>query len=156
MKKTAMDWIESLEMEAHIEGGYFKEVYRDGDNLEQRPLYSSIYFLLDEGNPSHFHRLTADEIWYFHDGQPLTIHMIHPDGRYEEVDLGLHFQKGQVLQYCVPKGTIFGSSVKKGFSMVSCMVSPAFEYSDFELFERSLLLEKYPEHTEIITKLTRV
>ena len=42
-----------------------------------------------------------------------------------------------------------------GFSLVGCMVSPAFEYKDFELFKRNDLLKLYPEHQAIINKLTR-
>lgn len=153
--KKASEWIQELEMAAHIEGGYFKEVLKSSDKVGHRALYTSIYFLLEEDNPSHFHRLTADEVWYFHDGEPLTIHMIHPDGSYEAVQLGKEISAGQVLQYCVPKGTIFGSSVEKGYALVSCMVAPGFEYSDFELFTRRQLLEEYPQHAAIIEKLTR-
>lgn len=158
MKKTADEWIALLEMEKHIEGGYFKEVYKSDEVLKnkgQRRLYSSIYFLLQQGNPSHFHRLTADEIWYFHDGSPLTVHMIHPDGQYETVWLGNDIKNGAHLQFCVPKGTIFGSIVEEGFALVSCMVSPGFEYSDFELFQQKDLLAAYPEHAAIIKRLTR-
>ncbi|TCD46225.1 cupin [Streptococcus sp. X16XC17] len=153
--RSANKWIKELSMGAHIEGGYFKEVLKSADKIENRALYTSIYFLLEEDNPSHFHRLTADEVWYFHDGEPLTIHMIHPDGSYEAVQLGKEISAGQVLQYCVPKGTIFGSSVDGNYALVSCMVASGFEYSDFELFERTQLLKDYPEYADVIEKLTR-
>lgn len=61
------------------------------------------------------------------------------------------------MQYLVPKGTIFGSTVETpgGYSLVSCMCSPGFEYDDFELFEQEDLLTQYPEHENIIKRLTR-
>ncbi|MCD1147468.1 cupin domain-containing protein [Peptoniphilus sp. KCTC 25270] len=156
--KTAKDWIQLLKMEPHIEGGYFKEMAKSEEKIlsrENRALYTSIYFLLEEDNPSHFHRLTADEVWYFHEGEPLTIHMFSPEGKYSKVFLGTEIEKGQHLQFVVPKHTIFGSSVESGYALVSCMVSPGFEYSDFELMKRKDLLENYPEEREIIEKLTR-
>ena len=63
--------------------------------------------------------------------------------------------KGEVLQAVVPKNVIFGSSVeeKDGFSLVSCMVSPGFDYHDFELFTQKELLKDYPNHSGIIKKL---
>ncbi|MCR8969786.1 cupin domain-containing protein [Facklamia sp. 7083-14-GEN3] len=159
MNKSVKEWIETFEMEAHPEGGYFREVEKSESKIKvdgkERALYTSIYFLLEKGNPSHFHRLTADEIWYYHHGQPLTVHMISPEGNYTQVTLGLDLANGHVLQYRVPKGTIFGSTVEEGFSLVSCMVSPGFEFDDFELFTYNELVEQYPEHEEIIKILTK-
>lgn len=159
MNKSMEEWIKALEMEAHPEGGYFSEVERSQDKIEingkERSLFTSIYFLLEKENPSHFHRLTADEIWYYHYGQPLTVHMILPDGAYSKVTLGLDIASGQVLQYRVPKGTIFGSTVENGYSLVSCMVSPGFEFDDFELFSYNELIEQYPEYEKIIKLLSK-
>ncbi|MBM6615401.1 cupin domain-containing protein [Desemzia sp. RIT804] len=155
-------WIEQLGLEPHPEGGFFKQLYKSDqssttwDNRD-RPYYTSIYFLLNQVSPSHFHRLKSDEIWYYHTGDALTVHMIHPNGTYEAVKLGLAADKGEVLQYVVPKGTIFGSSVESeksdAFSLVSCMVSPGFEYHDFELFTQAELLNDYPDHKDIIEQL---
>lgn len=161
-KWTAADWAEKLQLEPHVEGGYFREIYESNQRIkeadrEERKLYTSIYFLLEHLNPSHFHRLTVDEIWYFHAGNPLTIHMIHPNGRYETIELGIDLPNGPLLQYRVPAGVIFGSSVEviDGFSVVSCMCGPGFTYEDFKLFPRNELLDKYPEHRKIIERLTR-
>lgn len=126
MMMTKEDWVRRLGLEPHVEGGYFKQTEKASERLDfsgkERALYTSIYFLLEETNPSHFHRLTADEIWYFHAGEALTVHMITPDGHYEAVTLGLDLSKGQRLHYCVPKGTIFGSTVEKDYALVSCLV----------------------------------
>ncbi|WP_088042326.1 cupin domain-containing protein [Bacillus sp. EAC] len=159
-------WISKLELEAHPEGGYFKATYQSNEKITdnelsvqfngQRLLYTSIYFLLESHDVSHFHRLKSDELWYFHAGSSLTIHVIDEEGFYNEVKLGLDLENGEVPQFLVPKNSIFGSSVmeKDTFSLVGCMVSPGFEFEDFELFTQDELLSTYPDHEEIIKKLT--
>ena len=159
MNQSMEEWIKTLNMKAHPEGGYYCEVEKSQDKIKvdgkERALFTSIYFLLEKENPSHFHRLTSDEIWYYHYGEPLTVHMISPEGVYTQVTLGLDVRNGQVLQYRVPKGTIFGSTVEDGFSLVSCMVSPGFEFEDFELFSYHELVQQYPEYEEIIKLLSK-
>lgn len=161
--KTKEEWIKDLALEPHVEGGYFKQTYKSElvvsiPNGTRRTLSTSILFLLSPDSPSHFHQLSSDEIWYYHFGNPLTVHMIYPDGRYEAVKIGP--EKGQHLQFTVPAGVIFGSSVennqKDSFSIVSCSVSPGFEYEDFQLFTREELLNRFPNHQEIIYQLTRI
>lgn len=148
---TAKYFIEKLNMIPHVEGGYYKESLRDDSTL-----WSSIYFLLETGEVSHFHRLKSDEVWYYHSGTPLTIYMISPEGERIDCELGLDIDKGEMPQVLVPKGYIFGSAQnEEGYSLVGCMVAPAFKFEDFELFERKVLATLYPEHEEIITRLTR-
>lgn len=155
--RDANYFIKKLEMEPHIEGGYFKESILSKDNFNsKKKLYSSIYFLLRTWEVSNFHRLTADELWYYHAGEALTIYMITKEGKLITKQLGLDIEEGEEPQILVEKGCIFGSAMNKdGFSLVGCMVAPAFTYEDFELFEREDLLEQYPKHKEIILKLTR-
>ena len=155
--KTAEYYIEKLEMLPHVEDGYFKESFLSESlyNTDKK-LWSSIYFLLRTGEVSHFHRLKSDELWYYHAGESLTIYMITPEGNLITKQLGLNIENGESPQVLVPKGCIFGSAMNNdGFSLVGCMVSPAFEYKDFELFNRDELLSLYPEHQSIINKLTR-
>jgi len=157
--------IANLGLVPHPEGGYYKSTYQSTERISdtevsvnfegERKLYTSIYFLLTSDDVSHFHRLKSDEIWYFHGGSPLTIHVIHENGEYEEIKLGMNLEKDEVPQALVPKNSIFGSSVydKDTFSLVGCMVSPGFEFQDFELFTQDDLLRQYPQHEEIILKL---
>lgn len=157
----AEDWINHYELQPHPEGGYFKQVAKSTDILDEdgkeRARYTSIYFLLTHDNPSRFHRLTADEIWYFHAGAPLTVHMISPEGDYQAVTIGPDPRKGERLQFTVPAGYIFGSTVDTAgaYALVSCMVAPGFEFEDFELFHREDLLAQYPDHHDIIMRLTK-
>lgn len=163
--QKATDYIDKLGLEPHPEGGYYKSTFQSAElisdqelkvNIDgKRHLYTSIYFLLTSKDISHFHRLISDEVWYYHAGSSLTIHMIKENGDYEEIKLGLNVEKGEVPQAVVPKNTIFGSSVmeKDTFSLVGCMVSPGFDFQDFELFTQNELLADYPDHEEIIKKL---
>ncbi|MBE6052419.1 MAG: cupin domain-containing protein [Clostridium sartagoforme] len=155
--RSAEYYIKSLDMEPHIEGGYFKESFVSNDEVKKdKKLWSSIYFLLRTGEVSNFHRLKSDELWYYHDGQALTIYMITPEGKLITRQLGKNIENGEQPQVVVPKGCIFGSAMNKdGYALVGCMVSPAFEYEDFELFQRDNLLELYPNYKDIIVKLTR-
>ncbi|GGA76124.1 cupin domain-containing protein [Ornithinibacillus halotolerans] len=158
-------YISRLGLAPHPEGGYFKRTFHSSENIsdseltvnfdEKRKLYTSIYFLLTSKDISHFHRLKSDELWYFHAGSPLTIHTIDESGNYNEYKLGLKLDNGEVPQVLVPKNTIFGSSVMEEdtFSLVGCMVSPGFEFIDFELFTQSELLKDYPQHEDIIKKM---
>ncbi|MCS1350920.1 cupin domain-containing protein [Mechercharimyces sp. CAU 1602] len=160
-------WLEKLDLQPHPEGGYYRQTYRSSEWIsdeevsqsftEKRMLATSIYFLLPHDEVSHFHRLKSDELWYYHTGSSLTIHVIDEEGMYKQIKLGPDLENGEVLQALVPKNKIFGSSVNggKGFSIVGCMVTPGFDFQDFELFEREELLELYPQHREVITALTR-
>lgn len=113
-------------------------------------------FFAAYGRGFHFHRLTADEMWYFHAGQSLTIYMIDPDGVLTTAQLGLNLAAGERPQFLVPKGCIFGSAMNQdGFSLVGCMVSPGFTFDDFELFSQQTLLAQYPQHSDIIQRLSR-
>ncbi len=95
-------------------------------------------------------------MWYYHSGSPLTIYMITPKGELITEQLGLDIEKGEKPQVLVPKNYIFGSAMNnKGYALVGCMVSPGFEFRDFELFERDTLLNLYPKYKETIEKLTR-
>lgn len=156
--QTADDFIQQLELEQHVEGGYYRSSFRSQSDFDTtRSLWSSIYFLLRTGEMSHFHRLTSDEMWYFHAGQSLTIYMIDEQGELTTAQLGLDIAAGERPQFLVPKGCIFGSAMNQpGFSLVGCMVSPGFTFDNFELFSQQTLLAQYPQHQTIIERLSRL
>lgn len=160
MTPLAQTWIDALQLTPHPEGGYFRDMrfattpvpFPDG---RTRFPYTSIYFLLTDKSPSHFHRLRSDEVWYFHTGASLTVHCLLPGGGYAQVRLGLHPGRGEVLQARIPAGVIFGSTVEEpdGFALVSCMVAPGFDFQDFELFTQEQLLKDYAAHEAIVRRL---
>lgn len=159
-------WIKNLDLLPHPEGGYYKETYRSelSVNLEtieenrqgSRSLCTGIYFLLDKGNFSAFHRIKSDELWHFYAGDPITIHMIDQHGNYSAQDVGNNIDDGQVLQYLVPANTWFASEIKgdRRYALVGCTVSYGFDFNDFEMANKSLIQE-FEEHTEVLNRLIR-
>ncbi len=156
--KIIQQLIEKLELEAHPEGGWYKEVYRSSIIFgePERSLLTSIYFLLSSENISKFHRIKSDEIWYFHAGSPLIVHTLDKTKGHTEQLLGLELEHGQKPQLLVSANTIFGSSVleENSYSLVSCAVAPGFDFEDFELFDQNTLKRDFPEFEKIIEKLT--
>lgn len=165
MMKSRDQWIKDLDMQAHPEGGWYRKNYRSPyqvrakeigrDEGEDRMLASTIYFLIDREEFSHFHELAADEVWFFHDGMPLTLSMIFPDGSYEEAVLGLDVDQGQLPQRLVPAGTIFAARVqgKDDYCLSGCMVSYGFSFEDFILHDKKSLLARFPQHQQAILKM---
>lgn len=153
---TGKYFIEKLGMKEHPEGGYYKEHLKSDVVLEDgKKLWSSTYFLFNNRDVSHFHRLKSDEIWYYHSGVPLIIYIIYKDGKLERVKMGLDIERGEQPQILLPKGTIFGATMDgTGYTLMSCMVSPGFTFEEFELLEREELLKEYPQHELIIKRLT--
>lgn len=159
--------IKSLSLLPHPEGGYYKETYRSTESIPQSALTNNIngdrnfctgiYFLLTSDNFSAFHRIKQDEMWHFYSGSALYVHIIDEKGMYTRVEVGMDLENGQQPQFVVPAGCWFASSVKDKdfYSLVGCTVSPGFDFDDFELAERSALINQYPAHESIITALTR-
>lgn len=145
--------IARLGLSPHPEGGYFKELYQ-GDDASGRPLFSSILFLLGEGDISHLHVLQEDELWYYHEGTDCQIYEIDPEGRLTVTSLG---KTSGIYQHLVPKGRIFGSRIEgKGYTLVGCMVSPAFTYEHFHLVrEEELPAMKEEDRRKVLDMILR-
>lgn len=163
--KQARDWIEGLQLLPHPEGGFYKETYRSEETYFQeslpqrymgvRSFGTSIYFLLTQNDKSHFHRLQSDEIWHYHQGGAVEIHMIFSNGEYSMQCLGTELKSGQQLQVIIPRGTWFAAQVVVGdFILVGCTVAPGFAFEDFELADRQSLLSAYPQHRTLIEQFT--
>ncbi len=79
---TAQEIIKQLQLTAHPEGGYYTETYRSKEailnrNGDQRNISTAIYFLLNDNEVSNFHRIQSDELWFFHQGEPLEIAILN-------------------------------------------------------------------------------
>jgi predicted cupin superfamily sugar epimerase len=163
----AQFFIQHLNLLPHPEGGYFKEVYRAAETIAanalpqrfsgSRSFSTSIYYLLQQGDFSTFHRIKSDECWHYYAGETLLVHMIDGVGKYSCVMLGQNIEKGETFQFVVPAGVWFASEPASGtaFSLVGCTVSPGFDFDDFEIADRSKLLSAFSQHNEIIQRLTR-
>ena len=141
--------IRALDLVPHPEGGYFRETYRAGS--------TAIYFLLPAGEFSAFHLLrTSDEMWHHYAGDPLELHTISPDGKSRVDLLGPDLERGERPQYLVPAGALQAAVVRgTRWALCGCTVTPAFEFSDFEMPARDALLARHPSHRDIIERLTR-
>lgn len=154
-------YISQLDLQPHPEGGYFKETYRcpltynNEDFDAPRNLSTGIYFLLTKDNYSAFHRIKSDEMWHFYDGDTLFIHVIHPDGQYECIQLGKDIENGEKPQAIVPARSWFASESKGTFSLVGCTVAPGFDFNDFEMAKKEELSKQFPTQKDLIERLCR-
>ncbi len=158
-KERIQELVESLKMSPHPEGGFYAETYRADSEIEtesgKRQLITAIFFLLRSEDVSHFHRIKSDELWFWHEGSPLSVHVLGEKG-HEILKLGPVSDSSALPQHLVRANTIFGSSVDQPghYALVSCVVAPGFDFEDFELFKTEDLLPLFPEAEEIIRKLT--
>jgi predicted cupin superfamily sugar epimerase len=153
---NAAYWREHLQLQPHVEGGFFRETYRSPAMSGNRNASTGIYFLLEDGIFSAFHRIASDEMWHFYDGNPLNIYEIDPSGKLTIHKLGLNVPLGEYPQLVITAGNWFASRVagEQGFTLVGCTVAPGFDFADFEMGSRKMLLETYPEHAALIQELT--
>jgi uncharacterized protein len=173
--RSASFWIKALRLSEHPEGGYYRETYRadittesceevknksqnESPNCQSRSIASTIYYLLKGSQVSLFHRMRhVDEIWHFYTGSSLTLYLIEKSGgKLLELKLGDEPQKGELFQILIKRDSWFGARVNdvSSFALVGCTVFPAFSFADFEIADRKVLTDMYPEHKDIIKILT--
>jgi predicted cupin superfamily sugar epimerase len=158
----AEEYIHLLSMQKHPEGGYYTETYRSKNKVQteigERSACTVIYFMLVKASFSAFHRLRTDETWYYHTGSAAAVHCIAPDRTLNTITIGPNLKDGEVLQAHIPAGTWFAAEVANQgeFILISCSVSPGFEFEDFELASRKNLSDQFPMHRELIHRLTRL
>lgn len=167
MLPDVKDIIEHYGMQAHPEGGYFKETYRAAETIKKgalprrfggnRSFSTAIYFLLEQDNFSAFHRIKSDECWHFYAGGTLLIYIINTEAKLQVVKLGNNVLNGETFQHVVPAGCWFASipAASTDYSLVGCTVAPGFDFADFELAEREALKRRLPMFSGIIDMLTR-
>lgn len=161
---TAEYWIQNLDLKPHPEGGFYKEMFRSNiviskDELpvgykSSRRLTTSIFYLLRTEDYSRLHRLKSDEMWYFHYGSAIRIIYIDHEGKKHTKLLGANLEKAEYFYLHIPAGNIFTAEVvdKDSFSVFSCVVSPGFEFDDFEMFDKEDLIQAYPKHASLFEK----
>jgi uncharacterized protein len=164
--RPAAALISALGLVQHPEGGWYRETYRSSEHIPGNALpdrfeglrscCTAIFFLLEQGDYSALHRIKSDELWFFHGGTGLTIHLLTADGIHSAIRLGADIAAGEVFQAMVPAGTWFGAEMSGTgeYSLVSCTVAPGFDFADFEMAKREVLLLQYPEHVAVIKRLT--
>lgn len=167
LQGEALQLAKEYALQPHPEGGYFSLVYKSSDkvkpldkdryNDENRSAGTSIYYLLNKDDYSAWHSLKSDEIWHFYKGSPINIHTIDDNEELRTYLLGDPLKiKGASFQVLIKAGSFFAAENvdKNSYSLVGCTVSPGFEYSDFQLPEKGTLIKKFPQHQEIIERLS--
>lgn len=132
---TAEEMVAQLALQPHPEGGWFRETFRDAPSEDGRAASTAIYYLLAEGQRSHWHRVAdAVEVWHFHAGAPLELR-IAPfiGGPAQTLVLGVDLKAGQHPQAVVRAGDWQSARSLGGWTLVGCTVAPGFEFSAFEM-----------------------
>ncbi|MEM7498196.1 MAG: cupin domain-containing protein [Pseudomonadota bacterium] len=129
----ARDIIAALELAPHPEGGWFRETWRAEAAAGERATGTAIYYLLDVGEVSHWHRVDAAEIWHWYAGGPLSL-SLSPNGHDAEAHvLGPEIAAGQRPQRIVPPGWWQSACSLGAWTLVGCTVSPGFDFAGFEM-----------------------
>lgn len=157
----AEDVIEQLGLAPHPEGGFYREVFRDAATVAHpvhgapRAAVTSIYFLLPAGTFSALHRVAQTEIWLHLAGDPVDLHVFEQQ-THTVVPLGANFAAGQRPQYVVPAHA-WQAAVPRGaaWSLCGCTVAPGFDFADFEMPARQVMLRELPAHSALVMQLTR-
>ncbi len=128
---TAQEIIDHLNLQKHPEGGWYRETWRAQN--EGRATGTCIYFLLEAEESSHWHRVDATEIWLYHAGAPLILSISETDqGPATDHLLSLDLSKG-APQLIVPQNHWQAARTTGDYTLVSCTVSPGFEFDGFDL-----------------------
>jgi predicted cupin superfamily sugar epimerase len=126
--------IEALDLQPHPEGGWYRETWRADATPGERAAATAILFLLEQGQRSHWHKVDATELWLFHAGSALRLRTAAADdGPIAEVRLGADILAGEQPQIRVAPGDWQAAEADRGWALVSCIVSPGFEFGGFTL-----------------------
>ena len=130
---TAAEVIARLGLTPHPEGGHFRETFRGArTDANGRALSTAIYFLLAEGEHSHWHRIDAVESWHYYAGDPLTLSIVE-NGTRRDIVLGADLAAGEMPQAIVPAGAWQATRPLGKWTLVGCVVAPGFTFEGFEL-----------------------
>lgn len=138
--KDAHRIIRLLKLKPHPEGGYFRETFRDPNG--RRAHSTAIYFLLERGQASRWHRVDAAEVWHWYGGAPLELLIAKDRKKPKFRILGGDLSAGQRPQIVVPSGCWQAARSKGDYTLVGCTVAPGFLFERFELGEMPSAWEK--------------
>jgi predicted cupin superfamily sugar epimerase len=130
---TAADVIALLELKPHPERGHYRETFRDTRGNDGRAASTAIYFLLADGEISHWHRVDAAEVWHWYAGAPLELSITLPEGGVTYLRLGPRLDSGERPQAVVPAGQWQRAKSLGDWTLTGCTVAPGFVFDGFEL-----------------------
>jgi len=135
---TAEDLIAALQLAPHPEGGWYRETFRSSAEPGERAAATAVYYVMQAGQRSHWNRIDADEMWLWHAGDPLDLTIVDSDGApMRTIRLGGRVGEGEQPQVVIPAGQWQTAEPvapgEAGYTFLSCVVAPAFEFAGFEL-----------------------
>jgi predicted cupin superfamily sugar epimerase len=138
-----------------VEGTFYKNTYvGEIDKLTGNPTSTAIIALYSQTplSCSFFHKLKHDEMWHFYAGNPIQLHLIHPDGKYQKVILG---DSAENVQFVIPKDVWQAGELVPGgaWGLFGCTMSPGFIGSEFTGATALELIKIAPQHKETIERL---
>lgn len=125
--------VRELELTPHPEGGHYRETYRDASGSAARAHSTAIYFLLQAGEVSRWHRVDAAEVWPYYKGAPLELKIAEYGKPTQRFVLGADIVRGERPQVVVPPNAWQSARSLGDFTLVGCTVAPGFEFAKFEL-----------------------
>jgi predicted cupin superfamily sugar epimerase len=137
MTSRAAELVRVLGLEPHPEGGHYREVFRSTSGVwptDERPLraaLTTIYFLLDDGEVSRWHRVRSDEVWHLYEGGTLELLVAPPDLSSVERRRVTSAGEGPTPVSAVPAGWWQAARPLGGYVLAGCTVGPGFEFADF-------------------------
>ena len=131
--ESAEKIIETLRLLPHPEGGWYRETWRHAPKDGSRGAGTAIFFLLQAGQRSAWHKVDAAEMWHFYAGAPLQLDLTIDGAEVDHVTLGPDVLGGQTPQALVPPHVWQAAESLGAWTLVGCTVSPAFEFQGFEL-----------------------
>jgi predicted cupin superfamily sugar epimerase len=139
MDPRARELVETLGLEPHPEGGFFREIFRSSDRVtrassgEDRSALTTIHYLLPAGSFSRWHRVLSDEAWHFAEGSPLELFVCDPgETAFRRIVIG-GASSGASPVEVVPAGCAQAARPLGSFALVGCTVGPGFEFADFRM-----------------------
>ena len=152
-----------------VEGGLFRQTYQSEetipkgslpDRYQRDKVFGTAIFYLLSSDPDSFsamHVLPTDEIYHFYLGDPVEMLLLFPNGDSQRIILGKEIDKGQHVQFVVPRGVWQGSHLLPGglFALMGTTMAPGFDFHDYVGGDRAELSMRYPEVKALIEKLTR-
>ncbi len=133
MKSSASDIIALLDLARHPEGGWYRQTFEDTAPPGERAQSTAIYYLLEGGEASHWHRVDAAEVWHWYAGDPLLLMLSHEGKVIDEHLLGADLGAGQRPQVIVPRNCWQAARSRGAWTLVGCTVAPGFRFSGFEM-----------------------
>lgn len=135
----AAELITTLRLTPQPEGGHFREIFRSADPVQpadarpQRSALTGIFFLLNAGEASRWHRVSSDEAWHYYEGEGLELLIAPPPmDRVARVVLG-PVAAGRRPAYTVPAHWWQAARPLGSYALAGCNVAPGFDFADFRL-----------------------